>query len=106
MVEKRSMHRLSDGVVPSKGERDIAHPAANARRWQVFLNPAHGRDEVHRVVIVLLHAGRNRQDIWIENDILRWKPNLLRQNSISSGADLFSPGKIVRLTLLVERHYH
>src|SRR5439155_974136 len=58
-----------------------------------------------RVVIVLLHAGSNGEDIRIEDDVFRWKPDLIDQDPVGTLAEADLIFIICGLTLFVERHH-
>ncbi len=57
-----------------------------------------------RVIIVLLDAGRDRENIRIEDDVLRRKADFLGQDFIGARADLDLALLRVRLALFVEGH--
>ncbi len=106
VIQKRRVHGLANLVVASKAERDVRDAAADLRVRQVGLDPARGVDEVDRVVVVLLHAGGNGQDVRVEDDVFRRKTDLVDQDPIGSLAD--ADLLLVRrgLALLVEGHHH
>ncbi len=87
VIQKRRMHRLANVVVAAKTERNVGDPAAHFRVRQVGLDPARGVDVVDRVVVVLLHAGGNGEDIGIEDDVFRRKADFVDQNSVGALAD-------------------
>ncbi len=107
VIKKCGVHGFANFIVSPEAERDIRHTAAYFGMRQVLLDPARGVDEVNRVVVVLLHAGGDSEDIGIENDVFRRKPDLVNQYSVGALADadlvLVSRG----LALFVEgHHYH
>ena len=55
---------------------------------------------------MLLDAGRDREDVRVEDDVLRRQADLLREDAISARADLHLAVERVRLADLVERHHH
>ena len=65
---------------------------------------AGGLDEVDAVIVVLLDAGGDGEDVRVENDILRREAGLLGQQVIGAGADLDLARFGVGLPLLVEGH--
>ncbi len=80
-------------------------PPLTLRQRQVLLDPPRGVDEIHRVVVVLLHPGRDRQDIRIEDDVLRRKADFLGQNAIGALANLNFAFVGVRLSLFIKGHH-
>ena len=71
---------------------------------QVLADPLRRLDEVDRVVVVLLDAGGDREDVRVEDDVLGRKADLLGEELVGTGADLGLAGEGVGLALLVERH--
>ncbi len=72
---------------------------------QVLLDPARGVDEVDGVVVVLLHAGGDGEDVRVEDDVLGRKADLVDQDAVGAlaDADLVLVGG--GLALLVEGHH-
>ena len=99
------MHRLADGIVSAKRKGNIADPAAHARPGEILFNPARRLDEVDCVIAMLLETSRDREDIGVENDVVRGKPGVLGQQFVSARADLSLALNVVRLAALVERHH-
>ncbi len=72
---------------------------------QVGFDPARGVDEVVRVVVVLLHAGGDGEDVGVEDDVLGRKADLVDKDAVGALADadlVFVGGG---LALLVEGHH-
>ena len=63
------MHRFAHDIVTPEGKRYVAHAATRARAGTALFYLPHCLDEVHSIVIMLLHTGRNGQYIKIKNDI-------------------------------------
>ena len=87
VIEKRRVHRLTDEVVPSEGERDVADPAADPGVGQGRLDLARRLDEGHGVVVVLLDSRRHRQDVGVEDQVLGREARLRRQQVVGASAD-------------------
>ena len=62
-------------------------------------------DEGDAVAVVLLDAGRDREDVGIEDDVLGRKADLLGQQLVGALADRDLALERVGLALLVERHH-
>src|ERR1700751_4401744 len=73
---------------------------------QILFDPFRRFDKRNRVSGVLLNTGTDRQNVWIENDILRRKSDFFRKDPISTGASLYFASDRVRLAGLVKCHYH
>src|SRR6201996_5118041 len=106
VIEKRRVHGFANFVVTSKTERYVRNPAADLRMGQVSFDPSSSVDEVNRVIVMLLHAGRYREDVRIEDDVFWRESNLIDQNAIGTlaDADLVFIGS--GLTIFVKGHYH
>ncbi len=106
VIEKRGVHGLAHLVVAAKAEGDVGDAAADLGVRQVGLDPARGVDEVDRVVVVLLHAGGDGEDVGVEDDVFGRKADLVDQDPVGAlaDADLLLVGR--GLALLVEGHHH
>src|SRR6185436_1728661 len=98
------MDRFADNVVAAERKREVADAATDLDAGTRGLDDLRGLDVVHRVVVVLLQAGRNRQDIRIEDDVGRVETRLLDQELVGALTDLDLPGDRIGLPGLVERH--
>ncbi len=102
VIQKRGMHRFAHRVVAAKGERNVAHPAADARAGEVGLDPARRLDEGDRVIVVFLDAGRDGQDVRIKNDVVRREAGALGQQAVGARANgrscvpAYRPGRVRR----------
>ena len=70
------------------------------------LELARGLDEVDRVVVVLLDAGGDGEDVRVEDDVLGREADLLGQQPVGARADLDLALDGVGLAVLVEGHHH
>ncbi len=61
-------------------------------------------DEIDAVIIVLLDAGCDSENIGIEDDILRREAGFLGEQAIGAGADFNLARPCVGLALFIERH--
>ncbi len=105
VIEKRGVHGFADLVVAAEAERDVRDAAADLGVRQVGLDPARGVDEVDRVVVVLLHAGGDGEDVGVEDDVFGREADLVDEDSVGAlaDADLFFVGR--GLALFVEGHH-
>ncbi len=104
VIKKRRVHRLPDGAISPERERDVAHPAADPRQREIFLNPLHRPEERDGVAVVLLDAGRHGQNVRIENNVSGREADLLGEDPVGAGAYLRFPLERVRLPFFVESH--
>jgi hypothetical protein len=75
------------------------------RMRQVLADEARRLDEGDAVAVVLLDAGRDREDVRIEDDVLRREADLLRSGClVGARADLDLALEGVGLALFVEGH--
>ena len=70
-AKNHRVHALAPAFVPPKGEPAVAPPAAHQGVRQALLDAAGGLDEGERVAVVLLDARGDREDVGIEDDVLR-----------------------------------
>src|SRR3546814_5099602 len=100
------MDRLANEIVAAERERYVRYAAGNLHVRQVLLDPARRLDEVDAVVVVFLDAGRDREDVRIENDVFGRKADLFDEDFVRARADILATLQIVVLALPVERHHH
>src|SRR5690606_9904925 len=91
MVKECGMHRLSDAVIATKRERNVAHSPTYFGTRKMFLDPFGPQEKIQRILTVFFHAGGDRKDIRIKDDVLRIKFDLIDEDSIASFADLDPP---------------
>ncbi len=87
VVEEHGVDRLAHRVVAAEAERHVADPAADLGAGQVRLDPARGLDEVDRVVVVLLDAGGDGEDVRVEDDVLGREADLVDEDPVGARAD-------------------
>jgi hypothetical protein len=76
------VHRLAHRLVAAERERQVADAAAEiARRAGSALIQRVASMKSTRVVVVLLDAGRDREDVRIEDDVLGRKPTCSTSSS-------------------------
>ncbi len=104
VVEEHRVDGLAHRVVAAEREGDVGDAAGNEGVRQVRLDPAGGLDEVHRVVVVLLDAGGDGEDVGIEDDVFGREAHLLGEDPVGALADRLLARQGVGLPLLVEGH--
>src|SRR5689334_19910003 len=72
---------------------------------QILFNPFRRADEIDGVIVVLFDASRDCEDIWIKDDVLRRKTDLLRENPVRPLAHFDLALERIRLALFIKRHY-
>ncbi len=106
VVQEHRVHRLAHGLVAPEGERHVAHAAAHQRVWARGTDLCRRFDEVERVAVVCLDAGRHREDVRVEDDVFGREPGLPGQDLVGTPADRYLALDRVGLALLVKRHDH
>ena len=106
VVQKHGVNRLAHRVIAAKRKTDVGDAARHLGAGQIVFDPTRGLDEIHRVIVVFLNAGRDGKDVGVKNDVLGRKPHLIDQNPVGACAyvDLALVG--VGLPLLIKGHYH
>ena len=104
VVEEGGVHGLADLVVAAEAEGDVGDAAGDLGVGEVGLDPAGGFDEVDGVVVVLLHAGGDGEDVGVEDDVFWGEADFVDKDAVGTlaDADLFGEGG--GLALLVEGH--
>ena len=106
MMQEYGVHRLAELVVPSEGERQIAHTSAHLCSRQIPLYPLHRIQKIKRVTIMLSHSGGDGQYIGIEHYVASFETCLFRKQLIGAAAYLYTAVKRSGLPLFVECHDH
>ena len=106
VVQKHGVNGLAHRVVAAKRKAHVRHATRHLGTRQVLLDPARGLDEVHRVVVVLLNASSDGEDVGVEDDVFSREPHFVNQNAVSALADGDLALVGVGLALLVKGHDH
>ena len=106
VVQERRVERAAHGLVAAEGEREVRHAARDLASRAQPLDLAGGVDEINSVVVVLLHASANGENVGIEDDVLGVEAHLLHQKLVRTAADAHLLGLGCGLALLVEGHHH
>ena len=106
VVQEHGVDGLAHRLVAAEGEAHVGDATAHLGARQVLLDPARGVDEVHRVVVVLLDAGGNGEDVGVEDDVFRREAHLIHQHAVGALADLGLALEGVGLAHFVEGHHH
>ena len=100
------MHGLAHALIAAERERQVRYAAGDVHMRQVRLDPARRLDEIDAVIVVLLHAGGDGEDVRIEDDVLGRKADRVHQNVVGALADRRLALERVGLALFVEGHHH
>ena len=106
MVQERGVHGLAHGVVAPERERYVTQAAADQRPRQVLLDQAGGLEKRDCIIVVLLHAGGDGEDIGVDDDVFRGEADLVRQDAVRALRHLEAPFDGIGLALFVETHDH
>ncbi len=104
VIEKHGMDRFANRIVAAERERHVRHAAAHLRVGQVLLDPARGIDEIDGVVVVLVDARRDGEDVRIEDDVFGLETDFLDEDSIRARANLRLALERIGLARFVECH--
>ena len=100
------MHGLAHGIIAPERERQVGHAARYMSEWHLLADRARGLDEVDAVIVMLLDACRDGENIRIENNVLGRKSDNARQDIIGAAANLDLARERVGLPLFIECHDH
>ena len=81
VVQEHGVDGLAHRVVAAEGEAHVGNAARDLGARQVLLDPARGVDEVDGVVVVLLDAGGDGEDVRVEDDVLGREVDLVDQHA-------------------------
>ena len=70
VIEEDRVDRLAHPVVATERERDVRHATRGPRPGELRLQPPDRLDERDGVGVVLLHPGRDGEDVGVEDDVL------------------------------------
>ena len=104
VIEERGVHGFANFVVAAEAEGDIRDAAADFGVREVGLDPARGVDEVDGVVVVLLHAGGDGEDVGIEDDVFGREADFVDEDAVGALADADLVFVGCGLALFVEGH--
>ena len=99
------MDRLAHAVVAAEGEGEVRDAARDVHAGTALLDQRRGVDEVLRVVGVLLDAGRDGENVRIEDDVLGREADLVDEELVGAFADLDLALGRVGLAVFVEGHH-
>ena len=101
------MHCLAHHIVAAEGEGDVADAAAHLAARQRGLDLAGRFDEGDGVVVVLVDAGGDGENVRIEDDVRRVEANFVDENAVRARRDCHFALDRISLALFVEGHdYH
>ncbi len=100
------MNGFAHRIVTTERERDVGDAAGDQRVRQFAFDVFTRADKVLRVVVVLVNAGGDREDVWVEDDIFWREANLFGEDFVRPTANLDFPRAGIGLALFVEGHHH
>ena len=106
VIEEDGVHRLTEIVVATKRETQVADAPTDVCTGQVLTYPFRRTDEVGCIGIMLFHTCGDGEDIGVENDVQRIHPHPFGQYLISPLGYLNPTFIAGGLPLLVEAHHH
>ena len=106
VIEEGRVHGLAHHVVAPERERDVGNAAGNLGAGEVLFDPTGGVDEIERVVVVLLDAGGDGEDVGVEDDVVRIESDLIDEDAVSAFADADFLIIAGGLAVFIEGHDH
>ena len=104
--QERRVKGLAHPIVAAKGKREVADAAADLGAGELLLDQPRCFDEIDPEAVVALESGRDREDVGIEDDVVRVETRFVDQQPVGTLADRELSLDAFGLTLLVERHHH
>ena len=98
------MHGLTNRLVATEREGQVRHAPGDMRQRHGPADRSRRFDEVDAVIVVLFDTCGDREDVRIENDILRRQTRHFRQQLVGAGADFDLALIAIRLTRFIECH--
>ena len=77
MMQEGRVEGPPHSLVAPEREGHVGNPATNLAARADMFDDLGSPDEVHCIVVVLLHARADSQDVGVENNVLRVEANLL-----------------------------
>ena len=103
--QEHGVHGLPDLVIAAEREGEVADPAADLDQRVFFLHRARSPDEIHRVIVVLLHAGGHGEYVQVKDDVLRREAHLLGEDAVGPVHDGQPSVDVIGLPLFVKGHH-
>ena len=105
MMEERSVHGLSNRVVASEGEGQVADATADHRGWACGSNASGRLDEIDGEGVVLLHARRYSEHVRVVHDVGWVETHHIHEELLRTQGNLDLAFHRFRLALLIETHH-
>src|SRR3546814_4852863 len=102
VVQEHRVDRLAHDLVAAERERDVGDAAGDVAVGQGPADDLRRLDEVDRVVVVLLHAGGDGEDVGVEDDVLGREADLLGADLVGARAELDLAFAGIGLAMFVE----
>jgi len=103
--QESAVHRLANALGRTEREREVRHAARDAAARAAALDLGNGLEEVDGIVVVLLHAGTDRENVGVEDDGVGVHADLVDEDTERALADGNLAGLVDCLAFLVERHH-
>lgn len=106
VVQEHRVDGFTHRVVATERERHVGHTARTQGVRQVVADVGTGLDEIDGVVVVLLDAGGDGEDVRVEDDVFRREAHIIDQDVVAALADFLLARGSVGLADFVEGHHH
>ena len=99
------MHGLTDIIVATEREREVADSSADVCTREIFLYPSGSFNKIYSIVIMFFNPRSYSKHIGVKNNIVRIKTNFVNQKTVSPLANFDFTGGCICLTFLIKSHY-
>ena len=106
VIQKSGVHCFTDRIITPERKGNVAHSTTDQRSRTAFFNLFYCFNESHRIVVVFLHSGSHRQNIWIKNNVVRSKTNGFSKQFKGSAANFNFVFKQCCLPFFIKCHHH
>ena len=105
VIQEHCVHRFTNNIVASEGERHVAHAARCLGSGAFLLDLSNCIDEFHRVVRMFFHPRADGQNVGIEDNVGRRETDFLCQQLERSFADADFLFACRGLSDFIKRHH-
>ncbi|CCJ86418.1 hypothetical protein BN133_2795 [Cronobacter dublinensis 582] len=106
VVEEHGVNGFAHRIVAAKRERHVRDAAGDQRVRQLAFNVFTRADKILRIVVVLVDARCDRENVRVEDNIFRREAHLFSENFVRPAANVDFALAGVSLAHFVKRHHH
>ena len=106
MEKEYCVQRLTDVVISSEREAEIAYSSADMCSFEILSNPLRSTYKVESIAVVLFYACSYSEYIRVEDDVQRVHPHLFGEYLVCPFGDSYSAFECRCLSFFVETHHY